>query len=253
MLDIDNFLKECNLIFTNTVTVREELINTKGKKANYDNCITLFQLVYSFNKLYTMFKKDLDKLEKLNLGEKIELISTGKADIRNTPFRYAKFYIEKPNFIDKENTTLLINETNGELKAYIENDQRNYEEVNIKNLDLFKKYLDLFEKYEELIDTYNFLKCAKIKGLGCCGLFTTIDNYRSNLLEGLNEFEISFGRTSMFSEDFANIAFNLGPKLSINKEKCKFKISNELIPLTSKGYGKLLKRIYVNNDNLKKH
>ena len=68
MNELDKFIKEINLIFTNTIQSIDFCrvgFDLEDQKINYENTINMYKLVSSFNKLYLPFKKEYDDLEKL--------------------------------------------------------------------------------------------------------------------------------------------------------------------------------------------
>ena len=76
--ELDEYIKKCNLVFTNTID-RKDFCNADfdANKAvvNYDESISLMNLVSSFNKLYTLFKKEYKELVKLNLGKSVHFLN----------------------------------------------------------------------------------------------------------------------------------------------------------------------------------
>lgn len=75
-MNLERFIYEFNLASTMVVKDNVEwayiLNNNIDKNMDYANSISFYHLVDSFNKLYLSFKKDYEKLRKLDLGEDIE-------------------------------------------------------------------------------------------------------------------------------------------------------------------------------------
>lgn len=254
MKDLDRYMKECNLVFTDTVDRLEFCrvdFDIDKTEVNYNDSISLLHLVSSFNKLYVSFKKEYDKLEKLNLGKSVKVLRFGKFDYNKDDYRNLLVYIDEPTITKHGDTILYLMEINGEIKPFVTNNinpfDKNYYREDVKlNNDIAKKYLDLFEKYSLLLNTYNYLKNCQIFGDGTNCIFTVIDNYNSNLLEGLNKFKISFGSAYFNTEYFADLLINLGDNFGIDYDGCKLILDGEDTSIEKKDYDKILENIYVN-------
>jgi len=254
MKKLDRYMKECNLVFTDTVDRLEFCrvdFDIDKIEVNYNDSISLLHLVSSFNKLYLSFKKEYDNLEKLDLGKSIEVLRFSKFDYNKDNYRNLTIYIDEPTITKHGNTILYITEINNEIKPFVTNDRnpfdKNYYREDIKlNNDIAKKYLDLFEKYSLLLNTYNYLKNSQIFGDGINCIFTVIDNYNSNLLEGLNKFQISFGSAYFNTQYFVELLINLGDNFGIDYNSGKLIIDGEDTLIEKKDYDKILANIYVN-------
>ena len=109
MKELDNYMKECNLVFTDTINRLDFCrvdFDIDKVEVNYDDSISLLHLVSSFNKLYLSFKKEYEELEKLNLGKSIEVASFKRYDYSNDNYRVLTVYIDKPT-ITKHGDTVL--------------------------------------------------------------------------------------------------------------------------------------------------
>ena len=115
------------------------------------------------------------------------------------------------------------------------------------NIRLVKKYLDLFEKYSLFLESYNYLKNYPIFGDGTYYMFTIIDEYKSNLLEGLNKFRISFG----FSYYNVDMVINLGENFGLDYDNCKLQFDNDKKEVFKEDYENLLTKVYINKRHLK--
>lgn len=254
MKELDRYIKQWNLVFTDTSDRLDFCrvdFDIDKTEVNYDGSISLYNLVSSFNKLYLLFKKEYEELEKLNLGKDIEVLSFEKFDYNGDDYRSLIFYIDEPTITKHGDTILYLREINGEMKPLVTNNRnpfdKNYYREDIKlNDDIAKKYLDLFEKYSLLLNTYNYLKNRQIFGDGTNGIYTSIDNYNSNLLKGLNKFKISFGSTYFDTERFIEILINLGENFGIDYDNSKMILDNEETSIDKETSDRLFANVYVN-------
>lgn len=95
------------------------------------------------------------------------------------------------------------------------------------------------------------MKNNAIFGDGTNYIFTVIDEYKSNLLEGLNKFKICFGSSHFSSEYYIELVINLGENFGIDYENCKLKLDNCTENIKKEDYEKILTRVYVNKGHLK--
>ena len=255
---LEKYIKELNLVFTDTVNrldfCRVDFDSDKAE-VNYVDCISLLHLVSSFNKLYLSFKKEYEELEKLNLGKNIEVLNFDKFDFGKDNYRLLTIYIDDPIITNHKDTLLYLREINGKIKSFVTNDanpfDKNYycEDV-ILNDEVAKRYLDLFEKYSLLLEIYNHLKNNQLFGDGTNCIFTVIDNYNSNLLEGLKTFKISIGSTYFNTEYYAELLINLGENFGIDYDNCKLVLDNE--ELDKANYDRLFENVFINKKYTKK-
>ena len=253
MSNLDEYIKKCNLVFTDTVGrldfCRKDF-DTNKAEVNYHDSVNLLHLVSSFNKLYVDFEKEYSVLEKLDLGKEPMVIDFNKFDADRDIYRVLVISIEKSSITKHRNTFLYIREINGEIKPFVTNninpfDKEYYrEDVELDN-KLATKYLDLFEKYSVLLDSYKYLRNGQLFGDGTNVMFTIIDDYHSVLLEGLHNFTISFGSLYFDAEYFVDIVMNLGNNLTIDYEKSKLRLDDKEIAKEN-DYEKILKNVYIN-------
>lgn len=254
MEKLDNYIKECNLVFTDTIDRLDFCrvdFDIDKIKVDYVDSINLLHLVSSFNKLYLSFKKEYDELDKLNLGKTIKILSFEKFDYNGDNYRNLILYIDNPFITNHEDTLLYLREINGEIKPFITNninpfDEKYYRERVKLNNDIAKKYLDLFEKYGLLLETYNHLKNNQIFGDGTNFIFTVIDNGNSNLLEGLKTFKLSFGSAYFDAEYYAEFLINLGDNFGLDCDNCKLILDCENIKTDEEVCRKVLNNVYLN-------
>jgi len=257
MEKLDKYIKECNLVFTDTIDRLDFCradFDIDKTEVKYVDSINLMHLVSSFNKLYLAFKKEYDELEKLDLGKNIEVLSFVKFDYEGDNYRYLALYIDNPVITNHKDTFLYLREFNGEIKPFVTNninplDEKYYHD-NVKlDSDIVKRYLDLFEKYSLLLETYNHLKNSQIFGDGTNCIFTFIDG---NLLEGLRNFKLSFSSSYFDTEYYTEFLINLGEKFGIDYDNCKLILDSEETFIDKASYDKIFENIFINKKYIKK-
>ena len=84
MNELDRFIKDVNLVFTNTISRIDFCrvdFDISSQEINYDNTINLYKLVSSFNRLYMSFKKKYDSLNKLKLSKDLKILRFDKFNV----------------------------------------------------------------------------------------------------------------------------------------------------------------------------
>lgn len=257
-MDLERFIYKFNLVTTLTVRDRYEwgniLNNGIDREIDFSNSISFFELVKSFNELYLLFKKDYDRLRKLNLGKELEILGFRRYKTDNSIYRVLVIYIDNPDreICEYGETLLYLFSKNGKIDNFITNGinifDKNYYKERIKlDEELVKGYLDFFEKYSLLLDSYNFLKNKFILGNGTTTLFSKING---NLLDGLFTFEVSFGNIYFNSEDYINVVFNLGDDLSIDYEESQVILGLEKIGNKKEVIDKTIHNLFINREKL---
>ena len=250
MKEMDDFIKEINLILTNTLTrdnFCEVNFNLKEQLINYKNCINLYKLINDFNTKYYEFKKDHETLDKFNLGKIVEYIGFNKCKRGREVWLYA------PTMIGKTDTILELMQREDEIYSICSNeidlfDEKFYKkEINL-NKDEVVKYLDLFEKHEKFINQYKYLKNKFIFGDGCTVMTSKISG---RLLEDLKEIQIAFGNCYFNSYDFVKVPVSLGNNIKINYDKCEIELESKRKEIKEQEIDKILKKVYINNKYLK--
>ena len=254
MQELDEYIRKCNLVFTNTVGRLDFCrfdFDIDKVKINYDNSISLFNLISSFNKLYLSFKKEYEELEKLNMGKYVSVLSFDTFYFDEEYYRVLSLYIDEPTITKHGDTFLFLREINGEMKPFVTNNKntfdKDYYRENIElDSSIAKKYLDLFEIYSLLLDLYNKLKNEQIFGDGTNSIFTVIDEYKSNLLEGLNKFKIIVCSAYFDTEYYIDLPVNLGEDFGLDYDNCQLILDSENVQADKEDYSKVLTNIYLN-------
>lgn len=258
MSNINEYIRELNLVYTDSATYRDFLAIDKDMsevEINYKNSISLGNYISMFNDLYKSFREEYDSLKSLNLGKEVVYINfskwTAEAD-----YRCLSLYVREPNMIKKKGTNLYLREIDGKIMPFATNNgnpiDKNYYRVDVNlDEDLCKQYLDLFEKYKLLLDLYAYARNGQLFGDGVRYIYTKVNDTNIDFLDGLNKFELIFG-VDYFSNDlYADIVFNLGDDLSINYEDSKLIVNNADMTLDKKLIDRLLNEIYLKQDYIK--
>ena len=261
MDELEKYIKKCNLIFTGTLKRKDFCMSSfpgvENVKVNNENSISILNFISSFNKLYVAFQKEYETLEKINLGETVEIDSFGKFTSNNDNYRTLILHIDEPTITDWNYTTLYLREINGQIKPFITNNlsflDKNYYRENI-HIDehLAKGYLDFFEKYDLLLKTFNYLKNCQLFGDGTHYIFINIDEYEANLLKDLNKLYLSFGSAYFSTEYYGKLAFNLGDNFGLDYANCKLVLDSKEIPKNPANFDYILNNLYLNKEYTKK-
>lgn len=252
-LDLEKFKYNFNLLSTETTNDAKDLCRTNKLEIDYSSSIKFIDLITKFNTLYVAFKKEYEKIEKLNLSKSMDFVSF----YQTKNFRQLRLdlYDVKDGIYNEDGWIyLVLNEENGVLENYIANtiyrpldEDIVFEKINI-NSNIAKKHLELIEKYQELFEAYNTFKNAFVCGNGVSLLFTKIN---SPLFDENPEFELSFGNLYFNGEDFIKVTFELGKHIKIKNQSIK--IDNQYINDKDKikeSVTYFLENLYVNTNKL---
>lgn len=251
MSELEKCIKRLNLIFTNTTNkmgIFNDDFDLEKESVNYNKTISLYDLVDIFNRLYLSFKKEYQQLDKLELGEGIEV----KQFIKKSDENYRHLLINISKSV-KEPTLIYFTECNNEIKSYITNavnpsDKKYYSQEVSLNKKNVKDYLELFEKYELLLYLYHHFQYGMIISDGTHTLSTKINSENNIFSDNLKNFIISASINNYKKpSDFIKLSVNLGDSFGINYFDCKLVLSDEEINITDEGYLKILKSIFIND------
>jgi len=268
-MNLERFIYEFNLASTMVVKDNVEwayVLNNKiDKELDYDDSISFYHLVDSFNKLYLKFKNDFDKLDKWKLGEYIKVLDVYSNEDENDLYRSLVIYIDNPDKIicDYDETLLYVVENNREIYGRITNNL-NYFDKNYYNrkIDIDKdkasKYLDFFLNYKLFIDSFDYFRNRTIFGNGTTMIFSKIDG---DIFDSGCKFELSFGNAFFNYEDYIKVVFELGSELRINYDDSMVKVESNMIDDKKDIIDRLINNLYIHkcrlsklydNDNIKK-
>ena len=259
MYNLENSLKMFNLFFTDTLSMNN-IDNTIGNindlEIDNSDCITLYDLIKSFNRMHISFMKEYSELDKLDLGKIVEINRFYKFSNSNgEPSRLLDMNIYQPYMSGLSYTFLCLYECNGVSMPYITNDiscmsDNGYYRRKIKlNPRKVKKYLDLFENYQLVLELYRHLKNNEIYSNGVFSLSTNIESVNDLFTDDMSSFSI---KIKFNIENEINITVNLGEELSINPSKSYISLGNEDISLDNEYGINILKNILIQGKYLGK-
>lgn len=257
MNKLDKCIKSFNIPLTNTLE-REDFFridyNQDRISINYSECISLYDLIVSFNKLYLLFKNDYKKLEKLDFGKKINVLNY--TNIKDE-LRVLELLVYKPSVVNDNYTHLYLREINGVSMPYISNDIGSihcddYYKKNVKiPAKVVKSYLDLFDKYELLFKICKRLKNNLVFNDEIILLHTRIESNEANFLDEMESFIVSLHSNS--DGNHIDIAVNLGNELNINIDNSLIYIDGEDIKLSNELCIEVLKKIFIYSNYLERN
>ena len=259
MSDLEKIVKECILILTNTLSENDfycvDFAGVENIQLNIQDSTKLIDLIESFNKLYISFKKEYDNLEKIKLGENVQVLSFKKFyhSYEKQNCRDVILNVYKPTFTNHDFTTLFLREADGEIKPFFSNcinpcDKNYYKENVTIDKEFAKRYLDLFEKYELLIKAVNLLGHWEIFGDGLNYLAVEIDNRNKNLLNGLNKLKIILGH-HLYN---IHIVINLGENFGIDYNNCKITYKEKEKENNPTDFDYVLNNLWINKQYVRK-
>lgn len=257
MNELNECLKYFNLAYTETLDLNEYY----GKDIDIDNididttnCISLYNLIYSINKMHCLFKKEYEELEKLDLGDDIKILGFNKFEHQ---LRVLDMLVYKPKMLNTNYTYLYLREVNGVSMPYITNeisihsDNGFYRKTIKLPAKTVKKYLDLFEKYELLLKLYKYLNNRIIFNDGTYMLYTRIESTNDGILNDFVSFKIGMDENHFMKPgSHININVNLRNDFSIDLERCNVALNENEISLNSDEYVNILKNTYINGKYL---
>lgn len=257
MNDLDNFIKEINLVFTNTIDKYEFCrvgFNIDDVNVNYDGSISLYELVSSFNKLYLNFKKDYEQLDKIQFGKYLQFGNFFKSEREDCDYMELMFYVDEPYVCNHSETLLYLVSENSVISSFVTNginpfDKNYYFEYIELDSNKAKQYLDLFEKYQALLATYQSLKCSFLFGDGTNVIFTEIGG---ELIDELNFFRLSFGSAFIDTEYFVKLIAKLGEQLVVDYDNSEIILDSKNEDVNEDVVNKLLKDVFVHKKYLRK-
>ena len=251
--ELNQFIYDYNLVTTNLIYDKRNIYkNNVEIKPDYTNSTKLIDIVTKFNEQYQNFKKDFEKLPKLNLAKKIKYREFSN-DNDNKLLILDLYNTNDGLYNENEWIALQLFFLNNELFANLFNEQYHdnayQERINI-NPKIIKNYVEMFDKHEEFLNTYEKLCNAFLFGNGTTLLFSNIDG---ELLNGLKNFTFSFGNAYMNGSEYIKVTFKLGEKLEIINYELKFDTFNENYKEHEQEIiNYLLNNIYINNNKLPK-
>lgn len=259
-MDLTNFIYDFNLATTMTAKDVYEvctIINAGRKKdIEYQDSLSLYEIVERFNQVYQDYLLDIDTLKEVfnPLGKNVlygyHSLSEGFAWLVLDVVEPAKEVFDAQhavvNFINRNDDEYFVNADNGE--------RRFSKDFISKGVDIdkenIKKCLDIIRNHDLLLDSFRELRNKFVFGNGTTVVFSKIDG---DVFDRLTTFTLSFGNSYMNSSDFLEVKFRLGKKLKILYGSSKVAIEDEEIKDKDEKkiiIDELLQGVLINSDKL---
>ena len=248
-MNLKNFKYDYNLMTTLTGTIYDLcLVNRTYPELDFKDSNSFMDLVQKFNDSYIEFQKDLAILPKLDVGEKIELVSYKEYGDE----KFLNIAVENPNKeISQDSWTLLmLTKMDGKLFAQTNNCER-YPKTKIEEIkldkELIKMYLSLSSSHKLLLEAYLELKNKFIFGNGTTLLFSKIEG---EIFKSLNKFEIVFGNSFFNGEDYIKVVFSLGNNLKVLYDESTADFHYEVNQEKTEIINDLIQNLYIHNSRI---
>lgn len=259
---LEKSLKIFSLVFSETVDSHSVYDKVDTLDVNTESCISLYDLLYAFNKMYRAFKKEYNELEKPDIGKLYDFVSFDRYDDMegfraltgdNQYKRSLLLYVDNSKLYNGRDIDMTIVEHGDEIFANLFpcDDPLKIKHV-ILDKELYTKYLDFFEKYSLLLEIFSYIRCSTIYGDGCYSLFinlneTSIPRFNTDI----KSIKVHFGSTFFMSPgDHITIMLKPDEELHVDLENSRILIDDEEIDATEEDYFKCLKSVYVKGKRL---
>lgn len=255
MEDLKDYMHLFNL--SSTLTVKDDIelwtagVKPLEKEVNYSNCIDLYSVIHSFNKLYVLFKRDYDNLSRLDLGKSISYLALATSKEENYRCLYIDIDKPKKEVCNEDDTLLCLLDNNGEISSIVTNDWPTLEDKKRINLEdkIVREYLDLAEKYCLFLDSYKFFKNFNVFGDGYRCIFSKVNG---EIFDKLTTFEISFGNVTVNNPNYINVVFELGDYFKILYDESTVVFGTEIGKGKKEIIDKLIHGLFINTSKLSK-
>lgn len=258
-MDLKDFIYDFNLVSTLTINdVCEScsvINNGRNRDINYQDCISLFEIVSMFNEEYLKYINDQKELKKIVslLGRNVVYGNHGVSG----DFTFLLLGVYNPNqdVFDEDYGEVYIANKKDEYFVSV-NNGRKWSDPKYKykiasfNVDIIKRCLDIVSRNNLLLEGYRDLANKFVLGNGTTVVFTKIDG---DVLDKLDTFTITFGNSFMNSSDYIEVKFKLGKTLEILYGDSRVVMHDkEINDLDRKKniINELLSGIYVNSNKL---
>ena len=216
-----------------------------------DYCISLYDLIISFNHMYREFKKEYDAIRLIVDKEKKQEDMVFYLDIINETKKERGLQLGL--FVDKDYfCRMTFYEFEGDMEIsklvyeyYDESCQR--KKIKIDS-EIGKKYLDLFEKYELLIRLYDRFMSDTLYKDECNKLETFVHPY--NNIAYINDFTFEMAWLFCGVEDSIKIKLKLGEEIDINLDDSKINLNGHIVEASKDDYISILKAVHINSQRL---
>ncbi len=258
-MDLTNFIYDFNLATTcTTKDVKEECqIINEGRNVviNYDNCVSLYDIVERFNNSLLEFGKDKKEFKKIlsSLGEKVVYGFHTVSD--EFTCLSLDVYNPAPEVFDESRAIVKFIDNDGTCYASANNGRNVFDQkyksnsVQIDEEDV-EACLGIVNKHDLFLESFRELQNKFVFGNGTTVVFTKIDD---DILGKVTTFTLTFGNAYMNTSDFLEVKIRLGEHLEVLYGKSGVLMQDEEIKDIAekkKIIDELLRGFYVNSDKL---
>ncbi len=258
-MNLRTFIYDFNLVTTLTVKdiyERCSAINGgRSTKINYRNCVSLYDLVETFNKSYMKYMEDNDNFKNIlcQLGKEVRYCY----HTMNDNFTAICLEVIEPSiniFDEKYSVIYFVNDcenyyvsaNNG--KRIFDNQYKSTR-VNLDENSIIS-CLDFVKKNNLFLESLKDLEEKFVFGNGTTVLFTKIDG---DMFDKLSTFTLTFGNSYMNSTDYIEVKFKLGERLEIIYDESKVTMDDKEVldnVIKKEVINELISGIYINCDKL---
>ena len=226
-------------------------MNTNDRKVDYFSSISLYEVVRLFNEIYLSFKVAYNKAIKTKFSEKIKFLNYNGSKIYNMDkCLVLSLYSPNKDICHLNEIMMFIVEKDTEISCFVTDYydvKKYYKELNIDK-DILKGYLNFMDENFLFLNSYKKMKNDFLFSSGDLSLFSVINGKICE--EGLSTFEFKINLSSVGSNDYAEVVFNLGDNIDILYDKCKLVLDSKKINASKEVFDDLVNNCYINRDNL---
>lgn len=258
-MDYSKYIKLFNYLFTDTVSKNRPIPDIDSVTVNYDNCVSLYDLITSFNRLHENIMKEYNELDKIDFGKPFQVHSFSKGkNLYGKDYRGISLTGINSPIVGGEEMDLHISESEGKFNYFISSisgDSSKFKRIKLDD-EKVVKYLDLYEKYQDLLKLFVRLKDAQLYYFnGLASLYIHIDNdraitYYRDITSNLNSIRLTLISHYFEYDEHFELAFNLGEKITFDSEHSCAVIDFKKHEINEEEAINLLKNIYLNVNHL---
>lgn len=258
-MDLKDFIYDFNLV--STLTAKEvyescSIINNgREKDINYQDCISLYEIVSIFNDEYLNYIKDQKELKRITslLGKDVVYGNHGVSG--NFTFLLLGVHNPYPDIFDEDYGEIYIANKDEEYFVSVNNgrkwsDSKYKYKIASFNIEIIKSCLDIVRRNNLFLEGYRDLVNKFVLGNGTTVAYAKIDG---DILDKLDTFTLTFGNSYMNSSDYIEVKFRLGEKLEVLYDESKVILHDEEIndsDRKKKIIQELISSIYIHSDKL---
>lgn len=198
-----------NLVNETDIKIKKNI----QESVDYSDKISLIDLITKLNKLYLTFKEEYEKIKKIDISKRVELVDFKENG--NIKCLVLNLYgID----VDGNYGTLHIYKSNNIIDSHIKLDSHINRPLFIEpksielDIDVINGYFNLLEKYKDLID---MCKLFKEKIVFENNRDSLIVNLNGNILDELDTFDFVFITFGIINMNIIELSYKLGEQLRL--------------------------------------